>query len=92
MTLGIILLKVSLLQFLTSHNETSFLDGDFSSSSLVALLLTLESALMLLKLSLLPVEPVLGIAVLLTSLVDQFISLATVFNGILPLEVELMAL
>jgi hypothetical protein len=80
------------LQFLTSNNETSFFNGNLGSRSLVALLLTLESTLMLLKFSLFPVEPVLGITVLFTSLIDQFISLATVLNGILPLKVKLMAL
>ena len=47
---------------------------------------------MLLKFSLFPVEPVFGITVLFTGLVDQLISLATVLNGILPLEIEFMAL
>ena len=92
MTVGIILHLVSLLQFFTSHNENSLFNGNLGSRSLVALLLTLETSLVLLKLCLFPVEPVLGITVLLTSLVDQLISLATVLNGILPLEVKLMAL
>lgn len=43
---------------------------------------------MVLKVRLLVVEVVLGIAVLLTGLVDELVALATVLNGVLPLQIE----
>jgi hypothetical protein len=46
---------------------------------------------MVLEVRLLFVQEILGASVLFTSLVDQLISFARIFYGILPLEVKLMA-
>jgi len=45
-----------------------------------------------LQISPLLIEEVLGTAILLTSFIDQLVTLATVLNSILPLKVELVAL
>jgi len=46
----------------------------------------------LLVLVLFALEPALGVTILHTCLVDEFITAARVFNGVLPLQVQLVAL
>lgn len=69
----------------------SFLASDIGFEFLVVFPFTIKFFLMVLEVRLLFVQEILGASVLFTSLVDQLISFARIFYGILPLEVQLMA-
>jgi len=73
-------------------SQVTLLHLDLAFNLTVAFFLTIETALVLFELVLLAVEPVLGFTVLFSSRVDQLVTSTTVFNGVLPLKVKLMAL
>ena len=77
---------------LPNLSQVTLLHLDLTFSLAVAFFLAIETALVLLELVLLAVEPVLGFTVLFSRRVDQLVTSTTVFNGVLPLKVKLMAL
>ena len=72
-------------------SELSLLASDVTLELLVILLFTVKLLLVVFKITAFLVEEVLRGAVLLTSLVDELVSLAGVLDGILPLQVQLVA-
>lgn len=92
MTFRLFGLLITVLQRLTSLNKPALLILNVTLSLLVGLLLTVKSLDVLLEFILCPLEEVLALSILNTTLVDKLISPATVLNSILPLEVELVAL
>lgn len=80
------------LQSLPDLDQLTFFSLDLALSLFVGLLFSLETAQVLLVLVLFALQPALGITVLHSSLVDEFISSTGVLDGVLPLEVELVAL
>ena len=80
------------LEFFSQLDQFAFLSLDLSLSFLVGFFLTLQTAQVLLVLVLFTLEPALGVTILHTCLVNQFIATARVFNGVLPLQVQLVTL
>ena len=92
MTLGNLYFFVTTLQSFSDFDELALLARDLSLSLLVSLLLSLKAAKVLLVLILLALKPALSVTVLNTGLVDEFVTAATVFNRVLPLQVKLVPL
>ena len=92
MTLRDLNIFITTLQSLSDFDKLALLALDLSLSLFVGLLLSLKTAKVLLMLVLLAFEPALSITVLHTSLVNKFITTATVFNGVLPLQVKFVSL
>jgi len=76
---------------LTYLRELSLLASNVTLELLVIFLFTVELLLVVFEIATFLVEEVLRGAVLLASLVDELVSLAGVLDGILPLQIELVA-
>ena len=83
---------VTALQALPNLDELALFSLDLTFSLLVGFLLTLQPTQVLLVLILLALQPALRITVLDARFVDELVTAATVFNGVLPLQVQLVSL
>ena len=83
---------VTTLQALPNLDELALFSLDLTFSLLVGFLLTLQPTQVLLVLILLALQPALRITVLDARFVDELVTAATVFNGVLPLQVQLVSL
>lgn len=92
LSLEVVPFLLELGEALPDLGQLSLLAGDVRLELLVVLLFTVELLLVVLQVRPLLVEEVFRAAILLTRLVDQLVSLATVLDRVLPLQVQLMPL
>ena len=83
---------IAALKRLSNLDKLALFGLDLTLSLLVGFLLALKASEVLLVLVLFALQPAFAVTVLDTSLVDELIAATTVFNRVLPLQVELVSL